>query len=86
MTRAGKLQIEGRLQVIETTGAWGVYAGERIVIGPDNSFRNDLGIKIRETFEEGAAAALNEGRSPSERFELPSVRVTIELLEAVRPA
>jgi hypothetical protein len=27
------LQIEGRLQMIEITGAWGVYAGERIVIG-----------------------------------------------------
>ena len=79
--RTGRLEIVGQLQVIETTGAWGVYAGERVVIGPDNSFRNDLGIKIRETFEEGAADALNEGRSPSERFQLPSVRVTIELLE-----
>jgi hypothetical protein len=76
------LQIEGRLQVIEITGAWGVYAGERIVIGPDESFRDDLGVKIREMFEEGAAEALRDGRSPSERFELPSVRLTIELLES----
>jgi hypothetical protein len=75
------LQIEGRLQLIEITGAWGVYAGERIVLGPDESFRDDLGVKIRETFEEGAAEALRDGRSPSERFELPSVRLTIELLE-----
>ena len=75
------LQIEGRLQVIEITGAWGVYAGGRIVIGPDESFRDDLGVKIREMFEEGAAEALRDGRSPSERFELPSVRLTIELLE-----
>ena len=76
-----KLQIEGRLQVIETTGAWGVYVSERIVIGSGESFRDDLGIKIREMFEAGAADALREGRSPSERFELPSVRVTIELVE-----
>jgi hypothetical protein len=81
MTHARRLQVEGRLQVIETTGPWGVYAGERIVIGPDDSFRADLGIKIREMFEPGAAEALREGRSPSERFELPSVRVTIELVE-----
>jgi len=75
------LQIEGRLQVIEMTGAWGVYAGERIVLGADESFRDDLGVKIRETFEEGAAEAIEDGRSPSERFELPSVRVTIEIVD-----
>ena len=81
MARAQVLQVEGRLQVIETTGAWGVYTGERIVIGSGESFRDDLGIKIREMFEEGATEALLDGCSPSERFELPSVRVTIELLE-----
>jgi hypothetical protein len=67
--------------VTETTGAWGVYAGERIVIGSGQSFRDDLGIKIREVFEEGASEALRDGRSPSETFELPHVRVTIELIE-----
>jgi hypothetical protein len=81
MARARKLQIEGRLRVIEVTGNWGVYAGERIVIGPGESFRDDLGIKIRELFEEGATEALSAGRSPSERFELPNVRVTVELVE-----
>jgi hypothetical protein len=81
MASAQKLQIEGRLRVIETTGAWGVYAGERIVIGPGESFRDDLGIKIREMFQEGAAEALREGGFPSERFELPNVRVTIEVVE-----
>ncbi len=80
MAVAQKLQVEGRLAVIETTGAWGVYAGERIVIGSGDSYRDDLGIKIREMFEEGAARALDDGRSPSERFELPRVRVTIELV------
>lgn len=81
MEPARTLQIEGRLQVIEMTGAWGAYAGERIMIGPARSFRDDLGIKIRERFEEGAAEALRDGRSPAERFELPNVRVTIELVE-----
>jgi hypothetical protein len=66
--------------VIEMTGAWGAYAGERIMVGPAESFRDDLGIKIREQFEKGAAEALRDGRSTSESFELPSVRVTIELL------
>lgn len=56
-------------------------AGERIVIGPGDNYRDDLGIKIRESFEEGAAEALRDDRSPSERFELPSVRITIELVE-----
>jgi hypothetical protein len=81
MTQARKLEVEGRLQVIEMTGAWGAYAGERIMIGSGDSYRDDLGIKIRETFEEGAAAALEEGRSTTERFELPNVRVTVELVE-----
>ena len=36
---------------------WNVYAGERIVIGAGESFRDDLGIKIREMFQEGAADA-----------------------------
>jgi hypothetical protein len=27
MTHPRKLQVEGRLQVIEMTGAWGAYAG-----------------------------------------------------------
>ena len=81
MARPPMLQIEGQLQVIEITGAWGVYTGERIVIGSGDSFRDDLGVKIRETFEAGAAAAIEEGRSPSERFELPHVRVTIEVID-----
>jgi hypothetical protein len=84
MSGAQTLEIEGRLQVIETTGAWNVYAGERIVIGSGESFRDDLGIRIREAFEHGASEALRNGRSPSECFELPRVRVRIELLEPGR--
>jgi hypothetical protein len=81
MEDARTLTVEGRLHVIEITGAWGAYAGERIMIGHGDSFRDDLGVKIREMFESGAVAAIDDGRSPSERFELPSVRVTIELVD-----
>jgi hypothetical protein len=81
MPPARKLQVEGRLQVTEITGAWGVYAGERIMIGSGDSFRDDLGVRIRELFQAGAAEALDDGRSPSERFELENVRVTIEVVE-----
>jgi hypothetical protein len=81
MAATRRLELEGPLQVIEITGSWGVYAGERIVIGNDASFRDDLGVKIREMFQEGAAEALADGRSPGERFALPSVRLVIELVE-----
>jgi hypothetical protein len=81
MENGRKLQLEGELHVIEVTGAWGAYAGERIMVGPGDSFRDDLGVKIREMFEDGAVEAIDAGRSPSERFELRSVRVTIELVE-----
>jgi hypothetical protein len=80
MANARELTVEGRLQVVEVTGSWGAYAGERIIIGAGDSFRDDLGVKIREMFEDGAAEAMLEGRSPSERFELPNVRVTVELV------
>ena len=80
MEASSKLQVDGPLHEIEMTGAWGAYSGERIMIGPGDSFRDDLGVKIREMFEAGATEALDEGRSPSEHFELPSVRVTIELV------
>jgi hypothetical protein len=69
---AKRLQVEGRLRVIETTGTWGVYAGERILLGTGMSFRDDLGVKIRETFGPDEHA---------ESFEVPRVRVTIEVLD-----
>lgn len=74
------LQIEAPLSVVEVTGSWGVYAGERIVTGNGDSFRDDLGVRIREAFEDGAAEAISDGRSPSERFDLGTVRITIEVL------
>ena len=84
--KARKLQVEGELKVVETTGTWGVYAGERILIGSGESFRDDLGVKIREMFESGAYEALAAGESPGESFSLARVRVTIELLDPPRPA
>lgn len=69
-----------RVKVIETTGQWGVYSGERIVLGDGTSFRDDLGVRIREAFEPGADEKLHEGDSPSEAFELDRARITIERL------
>lgn len=77
---AEPLRIQGRLQVIEMTGSWGAYAGERIIVGDGESFRDDLGIRIRERFQAGASEALARGRSPSEQFELADVRITIEVV------
>ena len=80
LRRKRKLRFEGRVKVIETTGQWGVYSGERIVLGDGTSFRDDLGVRIRETFQPGADKALRSGGSPSEAFELDRVRITIERL------
>lgn len=86
MADAERLRIQGRLQVIEITGPWGAYAGERIIVGSGDSLRDDLCIKIREMFQDGAAEALAEEHSPSEQFELADVRITIELVpRAVAP-
>ena len=85
MADARRLQVEGELKVIETTGSWGVYAGERIIVGSGESFRDDLGIRIREMFETGARETLEAGRSPGEAFSLPRVRITIELIDPQQP-
>jgi hypothetical protein len=33
-----KLGIQGPLRVVEMTGSWGAYAGERIIVGSGESF------------------------------------------------
>jgi hypothetical protein len=76
--RRRRLTYQGRLKVIESTGQWGVYEGERIVLGDGMSFHDDLGVRIREAFQPGAADALEHGRPLSESFELPRVRIEIE--------
>jgi hypothetical protein len=75
-----RLSYEGRLKVIETNGQWGVYEGERIVLGDGLSFHDDLGVRIREAFQPGAADALHDGNPLSESFELPRVRIEIKRL------
>jgi hypothetical protein len=69
----------GPAKVIETTGQWGVYAGERIVLGDGRALEDDLGLKIRKAFEPGAAAALERGEPLSEALTLADVEITIRL-------
>jgi hypothetical protein len=82
--RGRKLQVEGELRIVESTGTWGVYEGERITIGNNHSFRDDLGVRIREMFEPGARAKIDAGEPTGEAFTLPRVRVTVEVLEPKR--
>lgn len=80
-----KLEVEGKLKVIDTTGRWGEYEGEQVIVGPGYSFHDDLGIKIREMFEPGARESMASGALPVS-FSLPRVRITVEVLDpAVRP-
>jgi hypothetical protein len=37
MTDTRELRFQGRLQVVEMTGAWGAYAGERVIVGPGDA-------------------------------------------------
>jgi hypothetical protein len=74
-----KFRYRGRAKVVETTGLWGVYAGERIVLGDGLSFEDDLGLRLRRAFEPGAAEALESGEPLPEAFELDDVEITITL-------
>ena len=65
MARA--LRYRGPLKVVEQTGAWGVYLGERIVLGDGRAVDDDLGVKIREAFAPGDA----------EWVELEDVEITV---------
>ena len=68
----------GRLKVVETTGQWGVYAGERIVLGDGMAVRDDLGLRLRSAFQPGAADALRHGDTTGEAFEIPNVRIKVK--------
>jgi hypothetical protein len=81
MGETRKLQVEGELKVVETTGTWGVYAGERILVGSGESFRDDLGVKIKEMFDAATREAVAAGGPPPETFSLPRVRITVEVLD-----
>ena len=69
----------GPVKVIETTGQWGVYAGERIVLGEGRSLEDDLGLKIRKAFQPGAARALANGQPLPEAFSLSDAEITVKL-------
>jgi hypothetical protein len=77
--RGRTVRYSGPVKVIETTGQWGVYAGERIVLGEGRALEDDLGLKIRKAFQPGAAKALAEGDSLPESFELADVDIRITL-------
>ena len=72
------VRYSGRLKVVETTGQWGVYAGERIVLGDGMAIRDDLGLRLRTAFQPGAADAVRRGDSISEAFEIPNVEIKIK--------
>ena len=78
--RSPVLRLEGKLKVVETDGRWGVYAGELILFEGE-----DLGRKVREAFQEGAEETYAAGGSPSESFELPRVRLSVEELPPGEP-
>jgi hypothetical protein len=69
----------GPVKVIETTGQWGVYSGERIVLGDGRSLEDDLGLKIRKAFQPGAAEALARREPLPESFALADAEITIKL-------
>ena len=77
--RSPAIRYSGPLKVIETTGQWGVYTGERIVLGDGRALDDDLGLRIRKAFEPDAARALERGESPSDSFELRNVEITVRL-------
>lgn len=77
--RSRTVRYSGPVKVVETTGSWGVYAGERIVLGEGRALEDDLGLKIRKAFQPGAATALEQGDPLPESFTLNDVEITIRL-------
>ena len=79
LLRRRTIRYTGPVKVIETTGQWGVYAGERIVLGEGRAVDDDLGMKIRKAFQPGAEQALARGESLSESFELSDIEITVKV-------
>jgi hypothetical protein len=73
------VRYSGPVKVIETNGQWGVYTGERILLGNGRSLDDDLGLRIRKAFQPGAAGALEQREPLTEAFELRDVEITIRL-------
>jgi hypothetical protein len=72
------------VKIVGTTGAWGAYAGERIVLGDGRRLEDDLGVALRKAFQPGAAEALERGDSLGESFELPEVVIEVKLVDRSR--
>src|SRR4051812_26477714 len=68
--RSSAIRYSGPVKVIETTGPWGVYTGERIVLGDGRALDDDLGLRIRKAFEPDAAQALERSERLGDSFEL----------------
>jgi hypothetical protein len=73
------VRYSGPVKVVETTGQWGVYAGERIVLGDGRALEDDLGLRIRKAFQPGAEEALERREALTESFELRNVEITIRV-------
>jgi len=63
------IRYRGPLKVVEQTGQWGVYLGERIVCGDGRAVDDDLGMKIRKAVDAGE----------TEWFELADVEIKIRV-------
>jgi len=63
------LRYRGPVKIVETTGTWGVYAGERIVLGDGTSLDDDLGRRIRHAF--------GDPDPNSEAFTLDDVEIVV---------
>src|SRR4051812_6457515 len=77
--RSPAIRYSGPVKVIETTGPWGVYTGERIVLGDGRALDDDLGLRIRKAFEPDAARALERREPLGHSFELRNVEITMRL-------
>lgn len=73
------LRYRGRVKVVETTGRWGAYAGERILLGDGLNLEDDLGVLLRKAFQPGAAEALEQGEPLGEAFELAEVVIEVRI-------
>ena len=72
---ARSIRYRGPVKVVEHTGQWGVYLGERVVCGDGRALDDDLGIKIRN------AVGAGEGES----VELTDVEITIKIRKRRSP-
>jgi hypothetical protein len=77
--RGRAVRYRGPVKIVETTGSWGVYTGERIVLGDGRSLDDDLGLKLRKAFQPGAAEALVRGDALTESFRMREVEIVIRV-------